>query len=161
VNSSSNCSPSSESVDTVLASFTYLTVCRDFKAAAEIIPELDRLNPLHVFKLICFYELRGAVSEAFRVAQSAVECFQAKAQGPEEFVFRDLFKLCEAYFRCFIQGRWTEAIASAVATLDQLASAPETNLTRGNVSSPIESDSNLCLLGITSAFLSFTASRYS
>jgi len=111
--------------------------------------------------MICFYELRGAVSEAFRVAQSAVECFQAEAQGPEEFVFRDLFKLCEAYFRCFIQGRWIEAIAMAVATLDQLASAPETRLTRGNVSSPIENDGNLCLLDRTSAFLSFTASRYS
>jgi hypothetical protein len=146
VNSSSHCSPPSESADTILASFTHLTLCRDFKAAAKIILELDHLNPLHVFKMICFYELRGAVSEAYRIAHSAVECFQAQAQSPEEFVFRDLFKLCEAYFRCFTQGRWTEAIARAVTTLDQLASAPETHLTPGSVSPPIESDDNLCSL---------------
>jgi hypothetical protein len=126
-----------------LASFTHLTLCRDFKAAAEIIPKLDHVNPLHVFKVIRFYELRGAVSEACRVAHSAVECLQAQARGPEEFAFRDLFKLCEAYFRCFTHGRWTEAIARAVTTLDQLASAPETHLTRGNVSPPIESNYNL------------------
>ena len=67
----------------------------------------------------------------------------SQARGPEEFAFRDLFKLCEAYFRCFTHGRWTEAIARAVTTLDQLASAPETHLTRGNVSPPIESYDNL------------------
>jgi hypothetical protein len=146
VNSSSHCSPPPESADIILASFTYLTVCRDFKAAAEIITELDRLNPLHMFKVICFYKCRGAVSEACRVAHSVVECFQAQAQGPEESIFHDLFKFCEAYFSCFIHDRWTEAIVRAVTTLDQLASTPETYLTRSNVSSPIESDNNLCSL---------------
>ena len=143
MNSPSHYSPPSESADTILASFTHLTLCRDFKAAAEIIPKLDHLNPLHVLKVIHFHELRSAVSEACRVAHSAVECLQAQARRPEKFTFRDLFKLCEAYFRCFTHGRWTEAIARAVTTLDQLASAPETHLTRGNVSPPIESNDNL------------------
>jgi len=93
--------------------------------------------------MIHFYELRGAVSEACRVAHSAVQYLQSQAQGPVEFVFHDLFTLCEVYFRCFTHGRWTEAIATAVTTLDQLASAPETRLTRENVSPSMECDYNL------------------
>jgi hypothetical protein len=134
----SNFSLMSESADNNLASFTRLLLCRNFKVAAEKILELDYLNPLHVFKMICFYELRGAVSEACRVAHFAAEYFQAQTQAAEELIFCDLFKLCEAYFRCFTQGRWTEAISRIVTILDQLASTPETHLTSGSVSSPIE-----------------------
>ncbi|PQE14043.1 tetratricopeptide repeat protein [Rutstroemia sp. NJR-2017a BBW] len=132
MNNSSNFSQMSESADDKLASFTRLLLCRNFKVAAEKILELDYLNPLHVIKMICFYELRGAVSEACRVAHCAVECFQAKIQAPEEFIFCDLFKLCEAYFCCFTQGRWTEAIEMVVTILDQFASTPETHLTTGS-----------------------------
>lgn len=95
--------------------------------------------------MMCFYELRGAFSEACRVAHSAVECFQAQTQGPEKFVFHELFKLCEAYFCCLTQGRWAEAMTMAITTLDLLVSVPKTDMVVETVSPSIENEDNLCL----------------
>ena len=143
VNSPSQNDPSPKPPDTFLATFTRLISCRDFKAAADMIAELDYSNPLHVFKIICFYELRGAVSEAYNVAKSAVEFFHDLTHDPEELSFHDLFKLCEAYFRCFTHGQWSDAIVSAATILDYLASSSRSRLNSGTVSPPIESDDGL------------------
>jgi hypothetical protein len=151
-----------EPSNTILEAFTRLTLCRDFKAAQETILELDHLNPLHVFKIMRFHELRGDVSEAYRTAHSAVELFQAKAQSSGKLLHDGLFRLCEAYFRCFTQGRWAEAIARAIATLDEIASVSEPHLGFENVSYPTDADDNARKLSRAyySAFLSFTLSRY-
>jgi hypothetical protein len=133
LNDPSRTAPPSESPATsLLASLTQVTLCKDFEAGFDIVSQLDDGNPLHVIEIIYFHDIRGDISEAWRVAHSAVRRFPAKAQSPTEFVFHDLFKLCEAYFGCFTEGRWTHAILRATTTLEELLSLVGLQLTHEN-----------------------------
>ena len=66
---------------------------------------------------MCFHEQRGAVSEAHRVAQLAGKLPLAHGKP-----FFTIFKLAEAYFCCFMKGRWVAAIEAVITTLDELYS---------------------------------------
>lgn len=113
-----------------LASFTSFILRRDFRAAANYATEMIYSDPLHLLSIIRFHEMRGAVSEALRIARDGVKnpAFSETSSDKFTIVLSKIFKLSEAYFCCYTQGRWVEAISVALDTLDYLVTSPEENL---------------------------------
>lgn len=122
--------------DEILACFTQFLLCRDYEAAAGTGPKLNNADFLHMLAVMCFYEARGDVMEAGRVAQSTAKSSPNRAYNSWELAFQNLFKVCEAYFCCYTQGHWAEAMAKAVNALDRLAQPTNSQFTFRDVSIP-------------------------
>jgi hypothetical protein len=130
---------SSRSDDPALASFSTLVLRRNFKAAADIISELNHSNPVHLFTIARFHEIRGSFSKAYRTLNDGVNSFQGPTQVHNDVatIFSRLFKLCRAYIGCNTEGKWTEALEIALNTLEDLNSGEEVNILQHPVSAHI------------------------
>jgi hypothetical protein len=82
---------------------------------------LNYSDPVHLLSLAHFHEVRGALSDACRITHDGVESLSNANSDNLSTVFSKIFKLSAAYFRCYAQGQWTEAITIAVGTLNNFA----------------------------------------
>jgi hypothetical protein len=126
------------SSNAVLSSFTSLILRRDFENAAKLELKLDHSNLIDLLSMIRYHEMRGAVSVAYRIAHERSKCWQPSSPNSEHIGsdYVTAFDLCGAYLRCRIEGRWVEAMRTALNTLESLGE-------RCELGSPLEPVSSL------------------